>query len=171
MKSLLAVFAGGVIGTAARLFFDHAVPHGDTDFPVSTLVINVVGAALLGFLVARVWPTAAPWLRAGLGAGVLGSFTTFSAVVVAVVTLTDGGRMLLAVLYLALSLVLGFAAAAAGIRLGTAAVPGTPSAPHTSSTPHAAPHTSSPPHTAPQTSSPPHTSQTPSAPPSSQEDQ
>jgi CrcB protein len=118
MKSLLAVFAGGVLGTAARLFFDYVLPHGDAGFPLSTLLINVAGSALLGFLVSRVWPTAAPWLRAGLGAGVLGSFTTFSAVVVAVVTLTDGGRMMLAVLYLALSLILGCTAAAAGLRIG-----------------------------------------------------
>ena len=155
MKSLLAVFAGGVLGTAARLFFDYAVPHGDTGFPLSTMIINVVGSALLGFLVARVWPTAPPWLRAGLGAGVLGSFTTFSAVVVAVVTLTDGGRMLVAAVYLALSLVLGFAAAAAGLRVGTLAAHQTPSA-------HS--------HTADQTpSAPPRT--TPPTPPPTKEDQ
>jgi len=155
VKSLLAVFAGGVLGTAARLFFDYAVPHGDTGFPLSTLIINVVGSALLGFLVARVWPTAPPWLRAGLGAGVLGSFTTFSAVVVAVVTLTDGGRMLVAAVYLALSLVLGFAAAAAGLRVGTLAAHQTPSA-------HS--------HTADQTpSAPPRT--TPPTPPPTKEDQ
>jgi CrcB protein len=129
MKSLLAVFVGGILGTAARLLLDGAIPHGDTDFPTSTLLINVLGSAVLGFLVARAWPTAAPWVRAGVGTGILGSFTTFSAVVVALVTLTDGGRMLVAALYLALSLVLGFAAAAAGLRIGAVAASRTHTAP------------------------------------------
>jgi CrcB protein len=120
MKSLLAVFVGGIVGTGARLLIDGAIPHADSGFPASTLIINVAGSAVLGFLVARVWPTAAPWVRAGVGTGILGSFTTFSAVMVALVTLTDGGRMLAAALYLALSLVLGFAAATAGLRLGAA---------------------------------------------------
>jgi CrcB protein len=105
------VFIGGIVGTFARLLLDTVLPHSDTDFPTSTLLINVVGSAVLGFLVARVWPTAAPWLRAGLGTGVLGSFTTFSAVV-------EDGRMTHAALYLGLSLVLGFAAALGGLRLG-----------------------------------------------------
>jgi CrcB protein len=112
------VFVGGIVGTSARLLLDTVLPHSDTDFPTSTLLINVVGSAVLGFLVARVWPTAAPWLRAGLGTGVLGSFTTFSAVVVALVTLVEDGRMMHAALYLGLSLVLGFAAALGGLRLG-----------------------------------------------------
>ena len=118
LPSLLAVFVGGIVGTFARLLLDTVLPHSDTDFPTSTLLINVVGSAVLGFLVARVWPTAAPWLRAGLGTGVLGSFTTFSAVVVALVTLVEDGRMTHAALYLGLSLVLGFAAALGGLRLG-----------------------------------------------------
>jgi CrcB protein len=129
MKSLFAVFVGGILGTAARLLLDGAIPHADTDFPTSTLLINVLGSAVLGFLVARAWPTAAPWVRAGVGTGILGSFTTFSAVVVALVTLTDGGRILMAALYLALSLVLGFAAAAAGLRIGAVTASRTHTAP------------------------------------------
>jgi CrcB protein len=130
MKSLLAVFVGGILGTGARLLIDGAIPHGDTGFPTSTLLINILGSAVLGFLVAHAWPTAAPWVKAGVGTGILGSFTTFSAVVVALVTLTDGGRMMEAALYLVLSLVLGFAAAGAGLRIGAMAT----SRSHTAST-------------------------------------
>lgn len=65
-----------------------------------------------------VWSTAPGWLRAGLGAG-LGSFTTFSALAVSLVSLTAAGFGMLALAYLAATLVLGLAAAALGLRLGS----------------------------------------------------
>ena len=115
-RELLAVALGATLGTGARLAIDTFVPHSDRGFPLSTLVINVLGSLALGFLVARVWPSAAGWLRAGLGVGLLGSFTTFSAMAVSVVTLGIGW---VALLYVALSLVLGLAAAFIGLRLGS----------------------------------------------------
>ena len=115
-RELLAVIAGGMLGTAARITIDTLLPHSDRDFPLSTLIINVVGSFALGLLVARVWPVAAPWLRAGLGVGLLGSFTTFSAMAVSLVTLGVGWT---ALLYLVLSIGLGLLAAFAGLRLGS----------------------------------------------------
>lgn len=118
-RDLLAVLGGGAVGTALRLGIDTLLPHGDTDFPGSTLLINTLGAFVLGLLVGRVWPGAASWLRAGLGAGLLGSFTTFSALAVSLVSLTAAGFGMLALAYLAATLVLGLAAAALGLRLGS----------------------------------------------------
>jgi CrcB protein len=116
--NLLAVFAGGLVGTALRLGLDALLPHtAPGAFPWSTLVINVVGSFALGILVARVWPTAPEWLRFGLGTGVLGSFTTFSAVVISLIQLT-GEYPLVAAVYLLASLVLGLGAAWLGLRLG-----------------------------------------------------
>jgi CrcB protein len=97
--TLLAVLLGGLLGTGLRLAIDAALPHTDAAFPWSTLLINVAGSFLLAFLVARVWPTAPAWLRAGLGTGVLGSFTTFSALIVSLLTLTRAGMPLLALVY------------------------------------------------------------------------
>jgi CrcB protein len=116
----LAVLIGGLLGTGLRLATASLIAPGGA-FPWSTLLVNVVGSFALGFLVARVWPTAPAWLRAGLGTGVLGSFTTFSAVVVSLLTLTGAGSALLAGVYLIVSLVLGLAAALAGVRLGVPA--------------------------------------------------
>lgn len=110
-RELLAVTIGGMLGTAARLAIDSLVGQ-----PASTLAINVAGSFALGLLVARVWSSAAPWARAGLGAGLLGSFTTFSALAVTLVTL---GFTWGAALYLGLSIVLGLLAAWAGLRLGS----------------------------------------------------
>ncbi len=74
-------------------------------------------------LVARVWPSAPPWLKAGLGPGLIGTFTTFSALIVSLLTLTHAGMPLLAVLYLLVSLVGGLLAAALGLRLGRSSSP------------------------------------------------
>lgn len=112
-----------MIGTGLRLLADTLIPHGDTGFPLSTLVVNVVGSFLLGLIVARFWTSAAPWMRAGIGTGVIGSFTTFSAVMVSVVAQGTHGLWLLAVAYFALTLVLGFAAAALGLRMSRVATP------------------------------------------------
>jgi CrcB protein len=118
MWSLAAVLVGGAIGTALRLGLDDLFVQPDKSFPVSTLIVNVVGSLALGFLVARVWPTAPDWLRAGIGPGVLGGFTTFSAVMVSMVTLASTGRVVLALVYLLGTFVLGFGAAALGLVVG-----------------------------------------------------
>lgn len=126
MRAVLAVAAGALVGTGLRLGVDVLLPHGGGQFPVGTFLVNIVGSLALGFLVARVWPTAPEWLRAGLGPGVLGSFTTFSALAVSAVELTASGDAGSAILYVAASLIGGIAAAATGIRLGSrpgAAVP------------------------------------------------
>lgn len=119
MKALLAVVAGALIGTGLRLGIDALLPHAADEFPWSTLIINVTGAFALGALVARVWPRAPHWIRAGLGTGLLGSFTTFSALAVALVTLAQASEWLLAGLYLVASLVAGLGAALLGLRLGS----------------------------------------------------
>ena len=121
--TFVAVLIGGLIGTGMRLGLDALLPHADDAFPWSTLIINVVGSFALGLLVARVWPIAPTWLRAGLGAGLLGSFTTFSALAVSLVTLTQAGNGWVAAVYLAATLVAGLAAAFLGLRTGTGPEP------------------------------------------------
>jgi len=118
--TVVAVLLGGILGTGLRLTIN-ALVAPESAFPWATLLINVLGSAVLGYLVARVWPSAPAWLRAGLGTGLLGSFTTFSAVIVSLLTLTAAGMTLLAIVYLVVTLLLGFAAAWLGIRLGVRA--------------------------------------------------
>ncbi|HEU0205842.1 MAG TPA: CrcB family protein [Pseudolysinimonas sp.] len=118
--TLVAVVLGGILGTGLRLTIDQLVAP-ESAFPWATLLVNLVGSLVLGFLVAKVWPSAPAWLRAGLGTGLLGSFTTFSAVIVALLTLTSAGMTLLAIVYLVVTLLLGWAAALLGIRLGVRA--------------------------------------------------
>jgi len=119
VKPLLAVLLGGALGTGARLLVDVVLPHGGGVFPLGTFLVNLAGSFALGMLVARVWPTAPEWLRAGLGPGLLGSFTTFSALAVSAVELTASGTAASAVIYVAASVIGGIAAASLGLRLGT----------------------------------------------------
>ena len=113
MRPFLAVMAGALVGTGLRLGIDSLVGS-----PLSTLLINIVGSFVLGLLVARLWATASPSLKAGLGPGLLGTFTTFSAVAVALVAFADAGEWMPAAAYLAATLVGGLLAALAGLRLG-----------------------------------------------------
>jgi len=114
LRPLLLVFAGGSVGTAARLAVGLAVPDAG-GVPVATLLVNVLGALLIGILAARLPQTTG--LRVFLGTGVLGGFTTYSALM----TGTDAlwaHAPLLAAAYAGISLVLGLAAAVLGLWIG-----------------------------------------------------
>ncbi len=124
VKPVAAVLFGGAAGTGLRLAVELTLPHGGPVFPLGTLLVNVSGAFVLGLLVGRVWPAAPTWIRAGLGPGLLGSFTTFSALAVSVVELVDAGAAWAAAAYLAASLAGGLVAAALGLRLGARRLPG-----------------------------------------------
>ncbi|GAA1055784.1 hypothetical protein GCM10017608_30440 [Agromyces luteolus] len=122
MPPSLAVFVGGLAGTGLRLALDTVLPHADDGFPWSTLIANLVGTFALGWLAGGLWtrPAIPPWLKAGIGSGLIGSFTTLSAVMGAVAILDREEATALAALYLGVSLVAGLALAAAGLKLGSA---------------------------------------------------
>lgn len=115
---LVAVLVGGLLGTTLRLLIDLALAHDLDEFALSTLLVNTLGAFALGLLVAALWPRVPGWVRAGLGPGILGSFTTFSALAVSVVALGQAGDLVGAVLTVVLSIGLGMLAAWAGLTLG-----------------------------------------------------
>ena len=121
MLSVLAVFLGGIVGTGLRFGLDLSMPHSVAEPGWSTIIVNVVGSFALGLLTATLWqrPSTPAWLKAGLGAGVLGSFTTFSAVAVSVAIAGMSGSIEAAIIDLGFSLVLGLVAAALGIMTGS----------------------------------------------------
>ncbi|SOC56428.1 FluC/FEX family fluoride channel [Ornithinimicrobium cerasi] len=97
-RTLLAVGLGGAAGAVLRWGLELALP---TDgWPWATLLANVLGSAALAVLVVHDDRHAHPrWLRPGVGTGLLGGFTTFSAYAVQVAVL-DGTDPGLALLYL-----------------------------------------------------------------------
>lgn len=88
--------------------------------PWGTLVVNVTGAGVLGFLTGRLGgrPAAHP-VVALVATGVLGAYTTFSALAVEALALLDGAPTG-ALVYGVGSLVCGLGAAAAGLAAGHA---------------------------------------------------
>lgn len=117
-----AVAAGGLVGTELRYGLGVLFPESTGAIPWTTLAINVAGSFVLGMLT-TIWiarPHTAFWLRAAIGPGVLGSFTTFSAVMGSVDQLARGGLHTVWIFYVALSVLLGLGAAAAGWKAGKA---------------------------------------------------
>jgi CrcB protein len=114
---VIAVVAlGGAIGASARYGAALLWPTASGAFPWTTLVVNVVGCAVIGVfmvLITDVW-TAHRLLRPFFGTGVLGGFTTFSTYATDIRGLLDGGHARTALAYLALTLIAALAAVWAG---------------------------------------------------------
>ncbi len=72
---------GGAAGTLARYGLSTwCQQRFGAGFPYGTLAVNVIGSFLLGVImqVAATTELLSPTLRLGLGAGVMGGFTTYS---------------------------------------------------------------------------------------------
>jgi CrcB protein len=107
-RELAAIFAGGTAGTLARAGLVEALPHAVNTWPWATFIVNVAGAALVGYFVTRLQerlPLSA-YRRPLLGTGLCGGLTTFSTLQVELVRMPVG----LAVAYASASLAAGFAA-------------------------------------------------------------
>jgi CrcB protein len=120
---LALVALGGTLGTAAREGLSLAVPALD-GINWIILVINVVGAFLLGVLLESLVRRGADEgrrriLRLLLGTGVLGGFTTYSSLAVATAGFFRDGRPGVAFAYAFATVVIGAAATVAGIALAS----------------------------------------------------
>ena len=120
MKELLLVAGGGALGAVARYLVYILAGHLlGTGFPFGTLIVNVVGSFAMGILVegmALAW-TVSPAARLFLAVGVLGAFTTFSTFSMDVAVLYERGRLGLAALYIAASVVCSVGALFLGLYM------------------------------------------------------
>ena len=116
---LLAVAVGGATGSVARYVVGVLLLRSSGGFPVSTLLINVVGSFLIG-LFARLFdaPDHNQVLRVALTVGLCGGFTTFSTFSAETVTLLQQGKAGRAALYISISVVAGVLATLAGLMVG-----------------------------------------------------
>jgi CrcB protein len=78
--TVLAVLVGGMIGAPARYLTDRAVQaRRDSVFPWGTLLVNLAGSLVLGFLLgAQLHLGLPPLAYALLATGLCGGLTTFS---------------------------------------------------------------------------------------------
>jgi fluoride exporter len=120
---LVLIATGGAIGSVLRYVVEAWVPAaGSGGFPWGTLAVNVAGSFALGLLHAYVpaHPRMPRRVRAVLGAGLLGGFTTFSAYAVQTRTLLADGHDVQALAYLLGTL----AAAVVAVEAGRLVAPG-----------------------------------------------
>jgi fluoride exporter len=108
-----AIALGGAIGATARwgvrwLDDNLGTPMQPGVWPWATLVVNVVGCLLIGFAARRLTLHTVGW--AFVVTGILGGFTTFSALAVELNDLAEADRLALAVLYGTISVAAGVAA-------------------------------------------------------------
>jgi CrcB protein len=116
---VLLVFVGGALGTVSRYLLGLVIPTLG-GFPLATFAVNIVGAFALGLLLEGLLRGGndVGWrqrVRLLFGPGFMGGFTTYSSLCVETVLLTEHGRYVTGGAYAVASLLVGIAAAAAGV--------------------------------------------------------
>jgi CrcB protein len=115
---LAAVYAGGLVGALARVGLAQGLPRGADGWPWATFAVNMAGALLLGYFVARLRDhpedsVSHPFLTTGI----CGTLTTFSTMQLELFELVDAGHAGLAGAYLATTLLGGYLFVRAGTSL------------------------------------------------------
>jgi CrcB protein len=121
LEKFLLISAGAVLGANLRYWVgDWAAQKWGTAFPFGTLLINVTGSLLLGFLMTLIAARLVvdPRWRLFLAVGFLGAYTTFSTYMVESFTLMEKGQWLPGLANLLGSAGLGLLAVGAGVFLG-----------------------------------------------------
>jgi CrcB protein len=120
LTKLLAVALGGAFGAGFR-YLAAAMTHSVLGhaFPYGTLLVNVLGSLLIGYLVVLLPESGsqASILRLLLITGVLGGFTTYSAFSIETLTLFQEGQVMKASLNMAVTLLACLLAVWAGYLL------------------------------------------------------
>lgn len=121
MKQAVAIAVGGAVGSVLRFWLSTWVHSwAPKSFPYGTLVVNVTGCLLMGFLfvlfLERLSDNAV--LRAGILIGLLGGYTTFSSFSMETFNLLEQGTYARALMNTAASFVLCLGATWLGVIAG-----------------------------------------------------
>jgi fluoride exporter len=118
LRRLAAIYVGGVLGALARVGLAELAPHGAGEWPWATFAVNMAGALLLGYFVARLRDHPADSLvHPFLTTGICGTLTTFSTLQLELFEMVDGGYLGLAAAYVGATLLVGYAFVHIGIAL------------------------------------------------------
>lgn len=121
LRNILLIGTGGFIGAVLRYLavITTQLYKSKTHLPLGTLLVNVLGCLLIGFL--AVLAENGRWVSAEarnfLVVGVLGAFTTFSTFGYESVSMLKNGLPFQFFLNIVIQIVLGFAAVWGGMRL------------------------------------------------------
>lgn len=124
MYELIAVACGGAIGALGRYGTQALIVRFfGPDFPLGTLTVNILGSALMGFLVHLLLVRgASAEVRGFILIGCLGALTTFSTFSLDAVTLYERGAVGQAAVYVVASLVLSVGALFGGLSAARALI-------------------------------------------------
>jgi len=118
IQRIFLVGLGGSVGAMLRYFVSRLFVAFEisSNFPSHTLLVNLAGCFLIGFL-SSIFPSidSNQLTRLFLLTGILGGFTTFSAFSIETVELIRSGATLAAAIYIISSVVIGLVAVVAGI--------------------------------------------------------
>jgi CrcB protein len=114
----LLVAAGGALGASSRFWVREILPViTGSDYPFSTLLVNVVGCFLAGFVYISMQQNGSMWTSGKalfFMVGFLGAFTTFSAFSLEAFIMFEKADYITAVTFILLSVVLSIS----GLMLG-----------------------------------------------------
>jgi len=125
LSLVLYVGIGGALGSMSRFGLTYMIQSRQlSPFPVATLLINVTGSLLLGFIMRYATDSTAlsAEVRLLLTSGFCGGYTTFSTFSYETAKLYEDGDYRRAALYAALSVVLSLAGTFAGFSLARGAL-------------------------------------------------
>jgi fluoride exporter len=118
---IAGLMVAGAAGAVLRYLVDRYVQgRVESDFPYGTVVINVTGSLVLGFLTGSALHhgLSATWVTV-LGTGLCGAYTTFSTFTYDTFRLLGSDAPASAMTNTLVSVVAGLGAAVAGLALGT----------------------------------------------------
>ncbi|WP_181444604.1 fluoride efflux transporter CrcB [Bacillus sp. 03113] len=121
MSTYVYIGLGGIVGSLLRFLVSTlCVLLWGNQFPIGTLIVNLIGAFILGWLTKGVFSRKSfdPRMSAAIGTGIIGSFTTLSTLSMDMIKLVDQGFFQKAVFYMFISLFGGLLAASSGYFLG-----------------------------------------------------
>lgn len=120
MNRLVWIGLAGGTGALARYAVGVAIGRRSDGFPLATLLVNLTGCLLLGFLVAVMATRlqVSDEVRLAVTVGFLGAFTTFSTFGVETISLLNERAWSVAALYVGVSVVGGLLASWVGLLAG-----------------------------------------------------
>src|SRR5690625_6932183 len=106
MKLYIAVGLAGTIGSVIRYLIG-VLLFTNSLFPIATLVVNLIGCYFLAWFVTVLFNrmSLSELFKNAISSGLIGSFTTFSALSVETVGLMKTGTIILAFSYVAVTIV------------------------------------------------------------------
>ncbi len=119
MLQILYIGVGGFIGAVSRFLVSRYMNNLLPAFPLGTLVVNILGSFILGFIVYSIslGRSISPEIRDFITIGILGGFTTMSSFAYESFRLMELNQLVFFALNLALNLILCIAAVYAGKQL------------------------------------------------------